>query len=110
MPVAGRTGKWRAAESVTVPSSGSGAGARPAAELGGAATAAGHGRFQVSAKGDQAVFGDAGEASEFAMRCDADTQRMVFTRAASGGTGATMQIIAAKIGRESCRERVCQYE
>src|SRR3546814_13274155 len=29
------------------------------------------------------------------MRCDADTQRMVFTRAASGGTGATMQIIAA---------------
>src|SRR3546814_14744831 len=47
------------------------------------------------AKGDQAVFGDAGEASEFAMRCDADTQRMVFTRAASGGTGATMQIIAA---------------
>src|SRR3546814_9783210 len=110
MPVPEPTGNLQDAERVPAPSADIGSAARPAPELWGAATAAGHWRCQVSAKGDQAVCGDAGEASEFAMRCDADTQRMVFTRAASGGTGATMQIIAAKIGRESCRERVCQYE
>ncbi|RIA35454.1 hypothetical protein DFR49_4231 [Hephaestia caeni] len=95
MPVPEPTGNLRDAQRVPAPSADIGSAALPAPELEGAATAAGHWRFQVSAKGDQAVFGDAGEASEFAMRCDAEARRMVFTRAASGGSGATMQIIAA---------------
>ncbi len=95
MPVPGPSGNLQDAHRVPAPSADVGSAALPAPELDGVATAVGHWRFQVSARGDQAVFGDAGEASEFAMRCDAETRRMVFTRAASGGTGATMQIIAA---------------
>lgn len=83
------------ARRVPAASSGVGSAALPAPELAGVATATGSWRFQVSAGGDQAVFGDTGQPSEFAMRCDADARRMVFTRAASGGTGNTMQIVAA---------------
>ncbi|MCM8731779.1 hypothetical protein ACFO8O_12490 [Hephaestia sp. GCM10023244] len=95
MPVPEASGNLQDAHRVPAPSADVGSAALPAPELEGVAVAAGQWRFQVSAKGDQAVFGDAGEASEFAMRCDPETRRMVFTRAASGGTGATMQIIAA---------------
>ncbi|HVI97607.1 MAG TPA: hypothetical protein VM657_00920 [Sphingomonas sp.] len=95
MPVPAPGGNLEDALRVPAPTANIGSAALPAPELEGVATAQGSWRFQVSAKGDQAVFGDAGEASEFAMRCDAGTRRMVFTRAASGGTGATMQIVAA---------------
>ncbi|TPG43425.1 hypothetical protein EAH79_06550 [Sphingomonas koreensis] len=90
-PTAGLSDTRRA----PAPSSVTGSAALPTPELDGVATAAGTWRFQVSADGDQAVFGDAGEPSEFAMRCDADARRMVFTRAAADGSGATMQIVAA---------------
>jgi hypothetical protein len=83
------------ARRVPAPASGVGSAALPAPELDGVATAAGNWRFQVSADGDQAVFGSAGQPSEFAMRCDAAARRMVFTRVASAGTGKTMQIVAA---------------
>ena len=83
------------ADRVPAPTANVGTAALPTPELDGVATAKGTWRFQVSADGDQAVFGDAGEASEFAMRCDPATRRMVFTRAASGGSGGTMQIVAA---------------
>lgn len=83
------------ARRIPAPDTGVGSAALPAPELAGVKTAAGRWRFQVSADGDQAVFGDDGQPSEFAMRCDAAARRMIFTRAASGGSGRTMQIVAA---------------
>ncbi|MGN6374034.1 MAG: hypothetical protein ACTHMG_00605 [Sphingomonas sp.] len=71
-----------------------GSAALPAPELGGVTTAPGGWRFQVSGAGDQAVFGVAGQPSQFALRCDAEHRRIVFSRAASGGSGGTMQIVA----------------
>ena len=74
---------------------GAGSAALPAPELEGVATANGRWRFQVSADGDQAIFGTPGEPAAFTLRCDAAHGRMVFSRAAAGETGDTLQIIAA---------------
>jgi hypothetical protein len=63
--------------------------------LQGVATAQGRWRFQVSADGDQAIFGTPGEPAAFTLRCDAAHGRMVFSRAAAGETGDTLQVIAA---------------
>lgn len=75
--------------------SANGSAALPAPELDGVVTASGQWRFQVSGNGEQAVFGDTGAASEFALRCDREARRIVFSRAASGGSGKTIQIVAA---------------
>jgi hypothetical protein len=69
-----------------------GSAALPAPELDGVATAAGAWRFQVSAQGDQAVFGVPGQPSQFAIRCDASARRLVFSRAVSSGT--SMAVVA----------------
>lgn len=74
---------------------GAGSAALPAPELEGVATANGRWRFQVSAEGDQAVFGMPGEPAAFTLRCDAAARRMIFSRAAAGESGATLQIIGA---------------
>ncbi|HEU4959178.1 MAG TPA: hypothetical protein VFT56_02120 [Sphingomonas sp.] len=79
---------------IPAPATGVGSAALPAPELAGVATAPGRWRFQVSADGAQAVFGAPGRPAEFALRCDADARRMIFTRAASGGSGATLEIVA----------------
>src|SRR3546814_8103502 len=92
MPVPEPTGNLQDAERVPAPSADIGSAALPAPELEGAATAAGHWRFQVSAKGDQAVLADAGEASDFAMGVIATTHRLVFPRPAPAATGPTFQI------------------
>lgn len=65
----------------------------PAPELEGTAIASGSWRFQVSADGDQAVFGDAGQPSEFSIRCDPGTGRIVFSRAGPAGKGM-MHVVA----------------
>ena len=83
------------ARRVPAPESGVGSAALPAPELDGAAMAEGHWRFQVSADGDQAIFGTPGEAAAFTLRCDAGAGRMVFSRAAAGQSGGTLQIIAS---------------
>jgi hypothetical protein len=95
VPAPAPTANLHDADRIPAPTENVGTAALPTPELEGVATAEGTWRFQVSADGDQAVFGDSGEASEFAMRCDPETRRMIFTRAASGGSGATMQIVAA---------------
>lgn len=83
------------ARRVPAPDRGAGSAALPAPELEGVATASGRWRFQVSAGGDQATFGTPGEPAAFTMRCDADARRMIFSRAATGQTGATLQIVAS---------------
>jgi len=83
------------ARRVPAPDTGIGSAALPAPELEGVATASGRWRFQVSADGDQAIFGTPGEAAAFTLRCDADARRMIFSRAADGQSGTTLQIIAA---------------
>ena len=95
VPVPAPSSDLKDADRIPAPTANVGTAALPTPELDGVTTAQGAWRFQVSADGDQAVFGDAGEASEFAMRCDPETQRVIFTRAASGGSGATMQIVAS---------------
>jgi hypothetical protein len=70
-----------------------GSAALPAPELAGIATARGSWKIQASGDGDQAVFGIDGHPSLFALRCDAGTRQIVFTRAASGAP-KTMQIVA----------------
>ena len=80
---------------VPVPESGAGSAALPAPELEGVATASGRWRFQVSADGDQAIFGTPGQPADFTIRCDPDERQMVFSRAAAGQNGSTLQIIAA---------------
>jgi len=83
------------ARRVPAPESGVGSAALPAPELAGVETAQGRWRFQVSAEGDQAIFGTPGQAAAFAMRCDIEKGRMVFSRAAAGQQGDTLQIIAS---------------
>lgn len=95
IPVPPPSANLQDADRIPSPTADIGTAALPTPELDGVATAEGTWRFQVSADGDQAVFGDAGEVSEFAMRCDPETRRMIFTRAASGGNAATMQIVAS---------------
>jgi hypothetical protein len=95
IPVPAPSADLQDADRIPASTANVGTAALPTPELDGVGTAQGTWRFQVSADGDQAVFGDAGEASEFAMRCDPETRRMIFTRAASGGSGATMQIVAS---------------
>ena len=82
------------ADARRIPASDSGVGsaALPAPELAGAKTEPG--RWQLSADGIEAAFGVPGKPPEFALRCDAEARRMVFTRAASGGRGNTLQIVA----------------
>lgn len=77
-----------------VPDTGVGSAALPAPELDGVATANGRWRFQVSAEGDQAIFGLPGQPAAFAMRCEAEARRMIFSRAAASESGTTLQIIA----------------
>ena len=83
------------ARRVPAPASGVGSAALPAPELENVSTAQGRWRFQVSADGDQAIFGMPGEAAAFTLRCDPAAGRMIFSRAAAGQSGATLQIIAA---------------
>jgi hypothetical protein len=83
------------ARRIPAPANDVGSAALPAPELQGVATAQGRGRFQISADGDQAIFGMPGEAAAFTLRCDAARGRMVFSRAAAGEAGDTLQIIAA---------------
>ena len=80
---------------IPAPANDAGSAALPAPELQGVATSQGRWRFQVSADGDQAIFGTPGEPAAFTLRCDAAHGRMVFSRAAAGETGDTLQIIAA---------------
>lgn len=75
--------------------SATGSAALPTPELDGVATATGTWRFQVSADGDQAVFGDPKAPSLFAMRCNDASRRMIFSRAGQGTGAKTMQIVAA---------------
>jgi len=82
------------ARRVPAPDSGIGSAALPAPELDGVATASGRWRFQVSADGDQAIFGTPGQSADFTMRCDAAGRRMLFSRAAGGQAGSTLQIVA----------------
>lgn len=83
------------ARRVPAPSSGIGSAALPAPELQGVTTAKGRWRFQVSADGAQAIFGAPGEAAEFTLRCDSGAGRVVFSRAAAGQSGDTLQIVAS---------------
>src|SRR3546814_18073374 len=85
MPVPEPTGNLQHAERVPAPSADIGSAALPAPELEGAATAAGHWRFQVSSTVDQAVFVVAGEASDFAIRSDALPHGMVSPPPPPGG-------------------------
>lgn len=71
-----------------------GSAALPAPELAGVSTARGSWKFQVSPNGDQAVFGTDRQPSLFALRCDAGTRQIVFSRAATG-SAKSMQIVAA---------------
>jgi hypothetical protein len=80
---------------VPAATSATGSAALPTPELDGVATAQGTWRFQVSADGDQAVFGDPQAPSLFAMRCNDKTRRMIFSRAGQGAGAKTMQIVAA---------------
>ena len=75
--------------------SATGSAALPTPELEGVATTSGTWRFQVSADGDQAVFGEPKAPSLFAMRCNDKTRRMIFSRAGQGAAAKTMQIVAA---------------
>jgi hypothetical protein len=83
------------ARRIPAPADGVGSAALPAPELQGVATAQGRWRFQVSADGAQAIFGVPGEPAAFTLRCDAAHGVMVFSRAAAGEAGDTLQIIAA---------------
>jgi len=83
------------ARRIPAPANDVGSAALPAPELQGMATAQGRWRFQVSADGDQAIFGTPGEPAAFTLRCDAAHGRMVFSRAAAGEMGDTLQVIAA---------------
>jgi len=83
------------ARRIPAPDTGAGSAALPAPELEGVATASGRWRFQVSADGDQAIFGTPGQAADFSLRCDAGKRQMIFSRAAAGQAGKTLQIIAA---------------
>lgn len=82
------------ARRVPAPDTGIGSAALPAPELDGVATASGRWRFQVSAAGDQAIFGIPGKAAAFTMRCDAGGRRMIFSRATARQPGKTLQIVA----------------
>ena len=77
------------------PDVGAGSATLPTPELDGVATASGRWRFQVSAGGDQAIFGTPGEPAAFTLRCDAAARRVIFSRAADGESGTTLQIVAA---------------
>ena len=88
------SGNLADARRVPAPDTGIGSAALPAPELDGVATASGRWRFQVSAGGDQAIFGTPGETAAFTMRCDANKRRMIFSRAAAGQAGTTLQIVA----------------
>jgi hypothetical protein len=83
------------ARRVPAPDTGVGSAALPAPELDGVATASGRWRFQVSADGEQAIFGLPGQPAAFSMRCEAEARHMLFSRDAAGESGATLQIIAA---------------
>ena len=82
------------ARRVPAPDTGIGSAALPAPELAGVATATGRWRFQVSGGGDQAVFGTPGQPAAFTIRCDAAARRLIFSRAATGEAGDTLQVIA----------------
>lgn len=83
------------APAIPAATSDKGSAALPTPELDGVATAPGRWRFQVSANGDQAVFGAPGQPSQFALRCDKEGRQIIFTRAADGHSAKTMQIVAA---------------
>jgi len=74
--------------------SATGSAALPTPELDGVATAQGKWTFQISDNSAQAAFGIPGRRSLFALHCDVEGRRIVFTRAASG-SAKSMQIVAS---------------
>ena len=77
--------------------SATGSAALPTPELDGVATAQGKWTFQISGNSAQAAFGIPGRRSLFALHCDVEGRRIVFTRAASG-SAKSMQIVASRMG------------
>jgi len=84
------------APAIPATTSATGSAALPTPELDGVPTAPGKWSFQASGNGFQAVFGTSGQPSIFALSCDTDGRRIVFTRAAAEASTATsLQIVAS---------------